>query len=342
MDFSNLKAAVDRLFSDNRVSNMALRILKNENIVYEEFRSVERQISDTTLFDIASITKVVSVGMLSLIAMERGLLRLEQPVSDFFPVPEHNKELTVKHLLTHTTGVGFRRVDKPENTYENIEKYILSLTGKPIGSLVEYSCPAYILMGKVLEKVFHERLETLSQKEVFLPLGMEHTAFRPLERGFTDNVNANPDDTPAGIVNDRNCRHLGGVCGNAGLFSCIKDLTAFAKMLQNGGAPLISEETLNFAVTNHTPGLNDSRGIGFLIVNPDYNQTADLFPPYKSFGHCGHTGASFFINRESGMAVILLTDATRMNILKNGVEVYSEVKQMRHDIHAAISRDLFG
>ena len=320
--------------------NMALRVLEKETVVYEEFRSIEREISETTLFDIASITKVVSVGILSLIALERGLMRLEQPVNDFFTVPEYNKGLTIKHLLTHTTGVGHRPLNKPEYTYENIEKYILGMTGTPIGRAVEYSCQAYILMGKILEKIFNERLDTLSEREVFHPLGMECTAFRPLEKGFTDIVSANPDNTPAGIVNDYNCRHLGGVCGNAGIFSCIKDLTAFVKMLQNGGVPLISEKTLNLAVKNHTVGLNDSRGLGFLIINSNYKQTADLFEPYKSFGHCGHTGASLFTNRENGLSVILLTDATRMVTLKYGKEVYLEVEQMRHDIHAAIKMDL--
>lgn len=110
-------------------------------------------------------------------------------------------------------------------------------------------------------------------------------------------------------------------------------------MLLNRGNPLISQETLNFACRNHTLGMSEARGVGFLYVDERYEQTGELFP-IGAIGHCGHTGQSFFVDRKSGLYVIILSDATVSTVKKYGHEDYEKVIQMRKELHNAIKKDL--
>ena len=116
-------------------------------------------------------------------------------------------------------------------------------------------------------------------------------------------------------------------------------MTKYIKMMSLGGDPIISRETFELAAQNHTVGMSESRGLGFLYVDERYAQAGGLFS-VGSIGHCGHTGQSVFIDRESGLYVIILSDATVSTVKKYGKEKYIEVKQMRADIHAAIRSDL--
>lgn len=136
-----------------------------------------------------------------------------------------------------------------------------------------------------------------------------------------------------------NCRHLGGVAGNAGLFSDITDVTKYVKMLLDYGAPIIKRETFCEAIKNYTKEMSASRGLGFLYVDERYNQTGKLFP-VGSIGHCGHTGQSVFVDIKSGLYVIILSDATISTVKKYGYEDYSTVMKMREDIHNAIKADI--
>ena len=286
----------------------------------------------------ASVSKILATATISLMALETEKMRLEDRVTDYFPGPVDKNTMTIRHLLTHTMGVGHMPLNIPGNTYEKIPEYILNLpSAEKIGTKVLYSCPGFILLGRILEKVYGKQLDVLFQEMVARPLGMNDTGYRPEKK---DNlVNSNRDEALLGVVNDYNCRFLGGVAGNAGIFSNMADMTVFVDMLRRGGAPLFSEKTLDMASKNYTSGLGDGRGLGFLYVDENYPQTGGLFPT-GSIGHCGHTGQSFFLNRESGLYVILLTDATVSTVRKYGKENYDEVKLMRERIHRAIHLDL--
>ena len=140
-------------------------------------------------------------------------------------------------------------------------------------------------------------------------------------------------------MNDYNCRFLGGVAGNAGLFSCLSDVTKFVHVLLQKGKPLMGEDTFLSAVQNHTIGMSESRGLGFLYVDDRDKQTGGLFSD-GSIGHCGHTGQSVFVDYRSGLYVIILSDATVATVKKYGKEHYDEVVDMRARIHKAIKQDL--
>ncbi len=335
---THLELCIDRLISERTVHNIAVKVGKNDRVLFETYRSANAVIDKKTLFDMASVSKILATTSLCHIAIDKGLLSLEDKVSKFFECNEEKESLTVFNLLTHTIGIGHKSLNKPENTYENIADYILQIPCDiPIGSDVLYSCPGFILLGKILEKVFGKPLDILFDELVCKPLGMNSTCFCPQNK--SNIVNSNIEETKLGVVNDYNCQHLGGVAGNAGVFSNIEDMTVYAKHLLNKGAPIISEKHFEQAIQNHTSRMGESRGLGYVYVDERYSQTGKLFP-VGSIGHCGHTGQSVFVDIESGLYAIILSDATISNVKKYGNEKYNEVMQMRTDIHNAIHTDL--
>lgn len=331
-----LNQTVDRLFAENTVENLAVKIGRGDEVWAELYRSNHGVLDRNTLFDMASVTKILSVTPLSLIALERGWIGLDDPVSRFFPCPEEKRKMTVFHLLTHTMGIGHKNLTAFAEA--TVAESILEIPSDlPIGTEVAYSCPGFILMGKILEKVYGLPLNEAFRLQVAAPLGMDSTGFLP-EKGRAA-VNANLREELRGVVNDYNCRHLGGVAGNAGIFSTVDDMTRYVKMLFSGGAPLISQKTFDLARRDHTPGLRQGRGLGFLYVDGRYGQTGGLFPD-GSIGHCGHTGQSVFVCPENGFWMMILSDATKAVTLKYGKENYAEVMEMRRDLHAAVKADL--
>ncbi|MBQ3149781.1 MAG: serine hydrolase [Clostridia bacterium] len=335
---NSLEKYIEKVFSDKLVSNLAIKVGTGNTALYETYRSDEERIDGHTLFDMASITKILATTTLCLIAADKGLLDFNTSVTKFFGKNSDKQSMTVFHLLTHTTGVSPKGLNIPGINNDNISDYILNIPYEiPLGSEVMYNCQGFILLGKILEKVFNERLDILFRNFVCDPLGMKKTTFCPCDK--INIVNSNLSESEIGVVNDPNSRHLGGVAGNAGIFSNVSDLTKYIQMLIKEGQPIISKTAFNQAVKNHTSHLSESRGLGFLYVDDRYKQTGGLFSD-GSFGHCGHTGQSFFVDPKSGLYVIILSDATISTVKKYGKENYEEVVKMRSDIHNAIKCDL--
>ena len=275
---------------------------------------VAERVEEDTLFDMASVTKILSPTMLALRFIEEGLLCLSDRVGDYFDVPEDKKEITIFNLLTHTSGIRpyVSIVDKAPSP-EKVVETILSLElAFPVGGEVGYSCLGFIVLGKVLELVGGDTLDRLSQKYVFEPLEMKNTTFRP--KG--DNIAATDYNTQkgtcsVGIVNDHNSRFLGGVAGNAGVFSNLDDLSNFAMMLANmgryKGRQYLSSRMFAKAIKNWTPDFDQARGLGFLLTDTRVNPPGELFST-GSYGHTGYTGTSVFVDKDTGLYVILLTN----------------------------------
>lgn len=328
----HLEKTIDEYVEKGILRQVAVRVGRGDGVLYDTFRG---GVDDITLFDMASVTKIMATTSLALIALDRGLISVNDPVAKFYPT---DKPLTVEHLLTHTVGFGHKPLNKAGNTYANIAEKILEIPADiPIGTDVLYSCPGFILLGKILERVFSKPLNECFDELVAKPLGFESTSFLPKNRQRA--VNSNLEEEKRGVVNDYNCQFLGGVAGNAGLFSCLSDVTKYVRLLQNRGAPLIGERTFMAAAENHTAGMSESRGLGFLYVDDRYTQTGGLFPD-GAIGHCGHTGQSVFVDYRSGLYVIILSDATISTVKQCGVEHYDEVIGMRTRIHAAIKQEL--
>ena len=193
------------------------------------------------------------------------------------------------------------------------------------------------MLGRIVEKVFAKPLNKCFDELVAAPLGLSFSSFLPKSK--ENAINANLDEALRCTVNDYNAQFLGGVSGNAGLFSNLIDATKYVKMLNNSGAPLFGNDTFSLAVENHTEGMSESRGLGFVYVDRRYRQACGLFPD-GAIGHCGHTGQSIFLDYKTGLYVIILSDATLSTVKKYGDEHYGEVKEMRELIHNAIKADL--
>ncbi|MBR6793244.1 MAG: beta-lactamase family protein [Clostridia bacterium] len=324
--------SLDRVLTEYRerglLCHYAIRVGCGDRVLLERFFEAD----ESNRFDMASVTKIMATTPPALMALEQGKISLDDPVSRFFPCPTEKQGLTVRHLLTHTMGYGHKSICAEGITRENVWQEILRIPSDvPIGTEVRYSCPGFILLGRILEEVYGMRLDEIFKRYVAEPLGLKSSGFLPQGEGI---VPSNKTPEEYGKVNDYNCRFLGGIAGNAGLFSDLRDVTRYTEMLLAKGAPLVSEETFALAVQNHTAGLpGDGRGLGFLYVDGQYSQTGALFAP-GAIGHCGHTGQSVFADLRTGLYAILLTDAT-LHSAK-----YDEVKEMRAAIHNAIKEEL--
>jgi len=335
---NKLYACLNSYFEQDDVQNIAIRVGNREKVLCDIYRYKNNPIDSLTLFDMASVTKIIATTTLALLAIDNKLFNTDDLVSKFFNVPENKKRMSIKNLLTHTMGIGYKYLYNENVNYDNIQDYVLNIPSDfEIGTEVSYSCPGYILLGKILEKVFEDRLDRLFDKCVAKPLCMKNTSFLPEKSNKF--VNSNLALTDAGVVNDNNCRFLGGIAGNAGLFSNMDDICKYVGMLLNYGSPIISRETFNMSIENYTSELKESRGLGFLYVDEKYKQTGKLFSE-GSIGHCGHTGQSVFVDLKSGLYVIILSDATVSTIKKYSGERYDIVTKMREDIHNAICNDL--
>ena len=187
-----------------------------------------------------------------------------------------------------------------------------------------YSCLGYILLGKLLERLTGEPLDGLAQKWIFQPLEMNWTRYNPPSAWIdkcaaTEDsnsfekrmVNYQPHDWREGVivgeVHDENAHFLGGVSGNAGLFSTATDIAKFCQMLLNGGNSVLTTESINQMATVQTTGLNESRGVGWIILEDG------------SLYHTGFTGTSIRVNLERKMFAILLTNRVHPDASRPGI-----------------------
>lgn len=249
-------------------------------------------------------------------------------------------------MLTHTSGII--KVLIPDSIADSGREAVVWHILKPDlafepGTAYRYSCSAYILLGFILEKILDAPLDKLYEKYITKPLMLKRSRF-----------NIRGDEPNAAIcyrrkymgkyrADDENAYTLRGVAGNGAFQSSVEDISKFLDAVLKKDSHLYSKEWFELAERNWTPELSEGRGLGYLIVNENYHQTGKLFSP-GSFGHCGHSGQSFFVNREEDLYVIILTNATRFLNIKSGFRGYDYniICKMREDIHNAIYDDLLG
>lgn len=281
--------------------------------------------TESTLFDMASVSKILGATMVAFHFMEDGLLRLYDTVGDFFPdAPEDKKEITILQLMTHTSGIPdhffiFDYSDNPADAAKAILSHPLEQApgGDPI-----YTCMGYILLGKILEQIGDAPLDQLAQKYVFDPLGMTSTTYRPTGDIAPTEMDPETGKLLCGVVHDENARFLNGISANAGVFSDLEDMIRFTQMLSLGGrlpdgTAYLSPAMLSRATTNHTPNSKgEYRGLGFNLARSPRNFLADLMSE-RAYGHTGFTGTSIALDPETGLWVVLLTNRvcpTRENV----------------------------
>ena len=269
-------------------------------------------VTEDTLYDMASLSKIIGPTMIVLRKMASGELGLQEKVGDFFPeAPEDKRDITIEMLMTHTGG--FQPSFRLDQMLDSPAKAVGCILSAPLGSLpgerTNYSCMGYILLAKMLEKRFGMPLDQLARQEVFQPLGLTHTGYCPPASAQCAATERDPKTGRPwiGIVHDENARFLGGVSGNAGVFMPLKDGIRFASMLAQMGKGYLPESLMREAIRNRTPGQEQHRGLGFHLAG-----TPDCFfsnqVPDSCFGHTGFTGTSLMIDPATGFYVLLLTN----------------------------------
>lgn len=282
-----------------------------------------RPLTADTLYDLASLTKVVATTMLFMVFEQKGLLSVFDRVRDHLGMfsGEDKDDTLLLHLLTHTSGLPpYLQLYRLCHSSEQVAEYICStpLACKP-GSKVIYSDLGFILLGKVLEIAGGARLDELCAKYVFKPLGMLSTGYRP--KGGNIAATEIDEDTGlplCGVCHDSNARFMDGISGHAGAFSNIYDLAVMARMLINGGrhegGTFISPAAFRAMTTSYTAGLDEDRGIGWCIRGskweklPSWSVSGGDFMSPSAFGHTGFTGTSMWVDIENDVFVVLLTN----------------------------------
>ncbi len=271
-------------------------------------------LSDRTLFDTASLTKVIATAPAIMKLLEQGRLNLLDPLTRWFPEFEgtDREEITILNLLTHTSGIDDVEVAENDPLRRLIEKVGIQNNGTLPGNRFRYADVNYILLGELVKRATQSTLDKFCAEYIYGPIGMAETTFLPQSGLETIAPTAGYNKVlKSGVVQDLNARRLGGVAGHAGLFSTASDLNRFAAMILNHGkynGTLVFTERVITQMTSPYFYNNGKiiRGLGWDINSPFSSPRGNYFSD-MSFGHTGYSGSSIWIDPEQDLYVILLT-----------------------------------
>jgi uncharacterized protein YbbC (DUF1343 family) len=272
-----------------------------------------------TIFDLASLTKVVATTSGAMKVFEEGKLRLSDKVTEYLPEFQGGKsDITVRDLMTHFSG--FRPdfdLDPPFSGYEaGIHRALIEKPQNPPGVRFVYSDTNFILLGEIVRRRSGKTLDEWTQQEIFKPLGMVDTQFKPpaslRDRIAPTEIDAATGVPFRGVVHDPRSRLMGGVAGHAGLFATATDLSRFAEMMlgegTRDGVRIFSPLTVRKFTSPETPPDQPVlRGLGWDVDSSYSSNRGELFP-IGSYGHTGFTGTSMWIDPSTNSYVILLTN----------------------------------
>lgn len=292
-----------------------------------------------TIFDLASVSKVVATTAMAMILYERGLLDLETPVIAIVPEfggpDSRRKDVTVRMLLAHSSGLP--AYDKLYQRASNRDEllslaFATNLAADP-GTRAEYSDIGFIILASLLERIADESLDRFCQREIFGALGIAHTMFNP-PIALRPHIPPTVDDRTfrhrviQGEVQDENASMLGGVAGHAGAFSTVADMAIFANAMLQGGPQLVRPETLTVFTRSEVSPQGTSRALGW--DTPSSHSQSGKYFSRNSFGHLGYTGTSLWIDPDCQVSVILLTNRTWPDCTNQ------RIKEIRPAFHNAV------
>ena len=331
--FAPIAPLVDAAIARRELPGAVVLVGRGDAIVYHQAfgrRAVApspEAMTDDTIFDLASLTKVVATTTSVMKLVEEGRIRLNDPVSQFVPgFAKYGKNgITIRHLLTHTSGlrpdleleVEFHGAD------EAIRRAIEEVPTAAPGERFVYSDINFFLLGDIVGRVSGERLDRYARARIFEPLGMRETTFLPPESWRPRIAPTEACEGLAwpcagatflrGVVHDPTARRMDGVAGHAGLFSTAADLSRFCRMLLGGGrlgaARILAPATVARMTSPSTPAdVRAVRGLGWDIDSSYSSNRGDLFPVGSSYGHTGFTGTSLWLDPATKSYVVFLSN----------------------------------
>jgi len=283
--------------------------------------SDHRAVEAGTIYDLASLTKVIGLTTACMILVDEGKLALDAPVQRYVPafVGPMKDRVTIRHLLTHSAGLvaDLPLYDSTKTPAAALAAVDTTTLVAPPGTEYRYSDLSAIVLMQAVERITGVPFDRWLAEHVFGPLGMPATRFRP-PATWRDRIAPTENDTMfrhrllVGEVHDESAARLGGVSGNAGLFSNALDLARFAAMLLNGGAwdtlQLIRAETVAEFTTRQNVPPGSTRALGWDTPSDSGYSSAGALLSRRSFGHTGYTGTSIWMDPERDLFIILLTN----------------------------------
>lgn len=353
---AELDAAIHQAISDSHIVGAAVWVERNGVSHHKAFgnralKPVVEPMTEDTLFDVASVTKVIATASAAMLCVERGLMKLDDPVSKHLPefTGDGREKITIKHLLLHSSGLQVNlNGTKQPFSHSPAEAYAQACREKPLfepGSAFSYSSVGTMVLGMVIEKVSGRMLDEFCTTEIFKPLKMNDTVFRPSGERLK---RVAPSSAPQrGLVDDTVAREMGNVSGHASLFTTTGDLARFARMMLHDGeldgVRVFKPETIKLMTSVQSPpelrspdaeNLPVQRGLGWDINTPyrtpphDYTLHRGALFPIGGYGHTGWTGQMLWIDPYSRTFVIFLCNRYG----PTGKDTRPEVYQIHHRI----------
>ncbi len=345
-NFNRVDSVIENAIKDQAFPGAQLLIWKDGKTIYEKpyghftYDKKSPKVTSATLYDLASVTKVIATTTATMICYDRKLFSLDDPVVKYIPEFGVNgkDQITIKNLLLHNSGLpAFKRFYEFCSSADDVLKDIYySKLEYPTGEKTIYSDLGIITLAKIIEKVTAKKFDVFCKEEIFTPLKMYSTLFNPPDSlkklcAPTENDNYWRNSLLQGEVHDEASAMLNGVAGHAGLFSTASDIAKLMSVLINNGMYngkyFINPETVKLFTTRYSE--QSSRALGWDTKSEKGSSAGDFFSPY-SFGHTGYTGTSVWADPERKLVVIFLTNRvypTRDNI---------KILKVRPELHNTI------
>ena len=319
------------------------KLIAHKAIGHFTYDATSSAVTAETIYDLASVTKVIATTTACMILYDHGLFKLDQPLVELLPgfaeigagQRDARRQVTLRMLLAHSSGLpAYVKLFQTAHNKDELLKQALQvpLTADP-GSRAEYSDIGFILLGQAMEKLSGEPLDQFCRREIFTKLNLAHTCFTPTA-DLKLTIPPTEDDRTfrhrliQGEVNDENASVMGGVAGHAGCFSTALDVSVFAQCMLQGGSPLVKKETLEIFTRRQDSPAGTSRALGW--DTPSQPSQSGKYFSSRSYGHLGYTGTSLWIDPDRGLSVTLLTNRTWPD---RGSQ---SIKQIRPAFHDAV------
>ena len=338
--------SVERAIRDNKTPGAVVLVGNQGEVVYRRsfgYRSLEPEkirMTEETIFDLASLTKVIATTTAVMQLVEQKKLNIEAPVSRYWPAFKKNSKgsITVRQLLTHYSGLRPDLSLQPKwSGYKKaMAKIVAERPDISPGSGFIYSDINFEVLGELVRRITGQPLDKYCAEHIFKPLGMKDTGFKP-SLSLRDRIAPTlytVQKQRCGEAHDTSCFNMGGVSGHAGLFSTADDLSVFAQMLLNKGTyhgkKILSAKTVELMTAPQSPpGRKNLRGFGWDLEAPFFSNRGDLFP-VGAYGHLGYTGTALWIDPVTETYIIVLTN----RVYPDGK---GDVKGLRADIKKAVA-----
>jgi serine-type D-Ala-D-Ala carboxypeptidase len=350
-------AAANRVLEDaisaHAFPGCAFGVLAGGKIVLQDslgrftYEADAQQVTPDTLYDVASVTKVVATTAAAMLLAQRGQLDVDTPLGELLPgfvvgrsPQQRARHVTLRHLLAHNSGLpGYAEFFRTATTPAELFRACLELPLEaPPGTRAEYSDPGFILLGKAIEVLTGEYLAPWVHREIFAPLQMAATGFcpAPAQRVL---ITPTEEDTTLrhrriqGEVQDENAWLLKGAAGHAGVFSNVPDLLRFAAEILNGakGHGLLFQPEAVAQFARKQPPEGSSRALGW--DTPSEESSSGNYFSKRSIGHLGYSGCSLWIDLDAEVAIVLLTNRTWPS---RNAETAKLIRHVRPAFHNAV------